>query len=120
MISDSRYRATGFGVLNLFSCGVGGLTIYAGGMLRDANVNVSRLFEFSAVGLLACAVLFGVTPADMFPKIHADVEEEVLARAAKLYEILEKKTGKDAMRKKELLNVLLERAITRLITAEGV
>ncbi|MDZ4286798.1 MAG: MFS transporter [Prosthecobacter sp.] len=57
MVSDPRYRATGFGVLNFFSCGVGGLTIYAGGALRDANVNVRHMFEFSAVGLLICAIL---------------------------------------------------------------
>lgn len=57
MVSDPRYRATGFGVLNLFACGIGGLTIYAGGALRDANVNVRHMFEFSAVGLLVCAVL---------------------------------------------------------------
>lgn len=57
MVSDSRYRATGFGVLNLFACGIGGLTIYAGGALRDANVNVRHMFEFSAAGLLVCAVL---------------------------------------------------------------
>lgn len=30
MVADSRYRATGYGVLNLFSCVVGGFTIYAG------------------------------------------------------------------------------------------
>jgi MFS family permease len=57
MVSDARYRATGFGVLNLFACGVGGLTIYAGGLLRDADVNVRHMFEFSAVGLLICAFL---------------------------------------------------------------
>lgn len=57
MVSDARYRATGFGVLNLFACGVGGLTIYAGGVLRDADVNVRHMFEFSAVGLLICAFL---------------------------------------------------------------
>ncbi len=57
MVSDPRYRATGFGVLNLFACGIGGITIYAGGMLRDANVNVRHMFEFSAAGLLVCAVL---------------------------------------------------------------
>ena len=57
MVSDPRYRATGFGVLNLFACGIGGLTIYAGGVLRDANVNVRHMFEFSAAGLLVCAVL---------------------------------------------------------------
>jgi len=63
LVCDPRYRATGYGVLNLFACLVGGLTIYAGGLLRDAKVDVSRIFEFSAVSLLACAViLFFVKP----------------------------------------------------------
>ncbi len=63
LVCDPRYRATGYGVLNLFACLVGGLTIYAGGVLRDAKVDVSRIFEFSAVSLLACAViLFFVKP----------------------------------------------------------
>jgi MFS family permease len=57
MVCDTRYRATGFGVLNLFACGVGGLTIYAGGALRDAKVDVSHIFTVAAVGLLVCAVL---------------------------------------------------------------
>ena len=57
MVCDERYRATGFGILNFFSCVVGGFTIFAGGVLRDHNVNVSQLFEASAVGLLICAVL---------------------------------------------------------------
>jgi MFS family permease len=63
MVSDSRYRATGFGVLNLFACSIGGFTIYAGGLLRDAHVNVRNLFEVSACGLLVCAVLLaGIKP----------------------------------------------------------
>ena len=63
LVCDPRYRATGYGILNLFGCVVGGLTIYAGGLLRDAQVDVSRIFEFSAVSLLACAViLFFVKP----------------------------------------------------------
>ncbi len=53
-ISDPRHRATGFGILNFFACAVGGLTIYAGGALRDANVNVRELFIFSGGGLLLC------------------------------------------------------------------
>lgn len=57
LVSDPRYRATGFGVLNLFANLAGGLTIYAGGVLRDAHVNVSNIFRFSAVGLMICAVL---------------------------------------------------------------
>ena len=56
-VADPRYRATGYGLLNLFSCVVGGLTIYAGGVLRDANVNVGRVFQFAAASLLVCAFL---------------------------------------------------------------
>ncbi len=57
MVCDPRYRATGFGVLNMFGCIVGGCTIYLGGILRDAHVDVSYMFCFSAVGLFICAAL---------------------------------------------------------------
>lgn len=57
LVADARYRATGYGVLNFLSCLVGGLTIYAGGVLRDANVNVTRVFQFAAVSLVICGVL---------------------------------------------------------------
>jgi hypothetical protein len=57
MVSDPKYRATGYGVLNLFSCVVGGVTIYAGGMLRDARVDVSHVFQFGAATVFVCAVL---------------------------------------------------------------
>ena len=56
-VSDPRYRATGFGILNLFACLVGGATIYAGGALRDARVDVSKLFQFGAIGVAVCAGL---------------------------------------------------------------
>jgi len=56
-ISDPRYRATGYGVLNMFGTIVGGLTIYIGGAMRDAHVNVSLLFTIAAAGLLGCALL---------------------------------------------------------------
>lgn len=63
-VTDSRYRATGYGVLNLFSCIVGGLTIYAGGALRDAKVDVSHVFQFAAFSMLICAaLLFCIRPA---------------------------------------------------------
>ncbi|MDB6170480.1 MAG: transporter [Verrucomicrobia bacterium] len=57
LISDPRYRATGYGVLNLLSCTVGGITIYAGGMLRDANVDISRVFQFASATIAICAVM---------------------------------------------------------------
>ena len=52
-----RYLATGFGVLNLFACAVGGATTYAGGALRDANIDLSRLFAVGAAGMFLCAAL---------------------------------------------------------------
>jgi MFS family permease len=56
-VADPRYRATGYGVLNLFSCAMGGAAIYAGGALRDAHINVSTLFEIAAAALLLCGLL---------------------------------------------------------------
>ncbi|MBO0931649.1 spinster family MFS transporter [Fibrella aquatilis] len=62
-ITDPRYRATGYGILNLFSCVVGGLGIYAGGSLRDGHVNLSLLFQLASVLLVLCAVLvYGIKP----------------------------------------------------------
>lgn len=60
MVADERYRATGYGILNLFSCIIGGVGIYAGGMLRDAKVDLSRMFEFAALVAIACAILLFV------------------------------------------------------------
>jgi len=61
LVSDARYRATGYGVLNLFSCVVGGLTIYAGGIMRDAQIDVSRIFQFAAFSILICVgLLFSI------------------------------------------------------------
>ena len=56
-ISDPRHRATGYGVLQMFGTIVGGITIYIGGAMRDAHVNVSLLFTIAAAGLLGCAIL---------------------------------------------------------------
>jgi MFS family permease len=56
-IADPRYRATGYGVLNSFACLVGGVTIYLGGVLRDAHVDISRMFQFAACSITVCAVL---------------------------------------------------------------
>jgi MFS family permease len=64
LVADQRYRATGYGVLNFFACLVGGVTIYAGGWLRDAHVNLSYIFQFGAASLLLCALLlFFVRPS---------------------------------------------------------
>jgi len=63
LVSDPRYRATGYGVLNLCSCTVGGLTVYAGGALRDAHIDVNRIFQLASISLLVSAsLLFFIRP----------------------------------------------------------
>ncbi|MBL9208237.1 MAG: MFS transporter [Opitutaceae bacterium] len=63
LILAPRHLATGFGVLNFFACAVGGATTYAGGALRDAQIDVSRLFQAGALGMAACAgLLFLIRP----------------------------------------------------------
>jgi len=57
MVADPRYRATGYGILNFFSTIIGGLGLYAGGILRDADVNLSRMYQFAALIMVICAVL---------------------------------------------------------------
>jgi MFS family permease len=56
-ITDPRYRATAYGMLNAFSTTMGGLIIYLGGVLRDAQVNVIVIFYGGAVGMVVCSGL---------------------------------------------------------------
>lgn len=58
MITDPRYRATGFGILNMVACVIGGLSIYAGGALRDAHIDLSKLFLTMVGVILVCATIF--------------------------------------------------------------
>lgn len=51
-VIDNRYRATGYGFLNSLSTIAGGFLVYAGGALRDANVNLSLVFQITAIVLL--------------------------------------------------------------------
>jgi predicted MFS family arabinose efflux permease len=60
VLVDSRYRAMSWGVMTFFSCAIGGAGVYAGGMLRDAQVDVSRIFLFASINVLICAGLLFV------------------------------------------------------------
>ena len=63
LIADPRYRATGYGMLNLLSCIIGGVGIYAGGALRDANVDLSKMFLAVVGVIVVCALLlFSLRP----------------------------------------------------------
>jgi len=51
-IIDARYIATGYGFLNFLSTIVGGLMVYIGGALKDAQVSLSIIYQISAVIML--------------------------------------------------------------------
>jgi len=51
-VADERYIATGYGFLNLFSSVVGGVMVYVGGALQDANVKLSVIYQISALLIL--------------------------------------------------------------------
>lgn len=55
LIVNPSYRATGYGVLNFFSCIIGGIGLYAGGALRDSNIDLASTFKYAAL-----LVIFGV------------------------------------------------------------
>lgn len=51
-VVDQKYIATAYGFLNFLSTIVGGLMVYMGGALKDANVNLSITYQIIAVVLL--------------------------------------------------------------------
>jgi MFS family permease len=54
LTADPRYRATGYGILNLFACLIGGLSVYAGGVLRDMDVDLGIIFQSASVLMILC------------------------------------------------------------------
>lgn len=57
---DERYSATGYGFLNVVSCAAGGILIYAGGKLKDAQMDLNLVFRFAAAGVLVAGLLLFV------------------------------------------------------------
>lgn len=56
-ICDQRYSATGYGVLNFVGVLMGGAMIYIGGWLKDTQIDLAKIFQVSAVGLLVVGLL---------------------------------------------------------------
>lgn len=80
LVCDPRYRATGYGLLNLCGCFVGGLTIYVGGALRDAHIDVRSVFQVAAFSLLVCAGLLCLLKPTPPTPASAAQEAEAAAR----------------------------------------
>lgn len=69
LIAYPRYRATGYGILNLMSCIIGGAGLYAGGVLRDLNVNLSSVYQIAALTMIiSTLVLIGIKPKYIDPR----------------------------------------------------
>jgi MFS family permease len=51
-VVDQKYIATAYGFLNFLSTIVGGLMVYVGGALKDANVSLSITYQIIAIVLL--------------------------------------------------------------------
>ncbi len=56
-VVDSRTRATGYGIMSFFSVITGGIMIYIGGALKDANVSLSLTFQICAVGVFLSGLI---------------------------------------------------------------
>lgn len=60
-VIDGRYSATAYGFLNFLSTIIGGVMVYIGGALKDAEISLSIIYQFSAVALLLATVsLFAI------------------------------------------------------------
>jgi MFS family permease len=56
-VTSPRYRASGYGLLNLVGTFAGGVMSYVVGLLKDAHVPFARTFQFAAVVLLGAGIL---------------------------------------------------------------
>ncbi len=56
-VVDERFRATGYGILNMFATVIGGIGLYAGGVLRDSQVDLSAMYRWASLLLIVCALL---------------------------------------------------------------
>ncbi len=56
-IVEKRHMATALGFLNMLAVFIGGATVYIGGVVRDAHIPVTTVFNCGALGLLVCAAL---------------------------------------------------------------
>jgi transcriptional regulator with XRE-family HTH domain len=69
---------------------------------------VKRTPKLAAV--LACALVFGVAPAELFPVLISQIHEDVRRRVNELYEELQGNPGKLTRKKLDFLEAVLARS----------
>jgi MFS family permease len=57
MIIDGRYRATGYGMMNMMATIVGGIGIFVAGALRDSQINLGFMYQSASLSIVICAIL---------------------------------------------------------------
>ena len=67
----------------------------------------------TAATIIACGIVFGIPPDEIFPSLHEEIEQAVLASAAMLRDQLLGQTDALSVRKCALLDQILARIITR-------
>src|SRR5690242_2445580 len=71
LVVDPKYRATAYGILNFIACIIGGLGIYAGGLLRDIDMKLGAIYRYAAIIMVIGLVLLALVK----PKLNQ--EEQV-------------------------------------------
>lgn len=69
MVSDTKYLATGYGILNMVSCITGGLGVYLGGLMLDLQFPFNFLFQGIAFFLGGCSILLLFVRPDLFKQL---------------------------------------------------
>ena len=69
---------------------------------------------------LACQVIFGIPPSEMFPHVYTVVEDRVMWNLYQLHLAMENSTSLSGLRKRELCELALQRATGKPNPFEGV
>ena len=69
---------------------------------------------------LACQVIFGIPASAMFPHVYTLVEDKVMWNIYQLHSALEKTTSLSGLRKRELCELALKRAVSKPRHLEGI
>lgn len=57
-VADSRYRATGYGLLNFVGMIAAGMGIYVSGVMRDLRIDLRTVFDLGAILCMICALMY--------------------------------------------------------------
>ncbi len=69
---------------------------------------------------LACQAIFGIPPSAMFPQIYTLVEEEVVRNIYNYHLALGNTNTLSGLRKRELCELVLQRAVSKTNPLEGI